>query len=150
MLRSIALAVSLLLAGCAGGEEPDLGDNSVGGSVEVQSNETADVAAPEPEAAADTTGPAVVTVAGRSVPARAVVTGIESVDAACTLTLRTDDGGAEAINADRSVCDSDVIMNRRVQIDYQESDIMAASCDGDPDCLDTETVALAVVAEPID
>ena len=150
MLRLLVVAVPVLLAGCADGEAPVASDGPAGGSVEVQSNETADVAAPEPDAVADTTGPAVVTVAGQSVPTRAVVTDIESAYRACTLTLRTDGGGTETVNADRSVCDSDVIMNRRVQIDYQEDTVVAASCQGDPDCLDTETVALAVVAEPID
>ena len=47
------------------------------------------------------------------------------------------------------MCDSDVIVDRRVQIEYEEAGIMAESCEGDLDCLDTETVALAVVAEPI-
>lgn len=149
MLRSLAVAVSLLLVGCADGEAPEAATGSVEGTVEVQSNETTDAAAPELETAVDTTGPASVTVAGQPVPTRAVVTDIESGDRSCTLTLRTDAGGTETVHADYSVCDSDAIVDRRVQIDYEEGAIMAESCQGDPDCLDTETVALAVVAKPI-
>lgn len=151
MLRSLAVAVSLLLVGCAEGEAPNVGSGSVEGEVEVQSNETPNAAVPDLDAVADvdTTGAPSVTIAGETVPTRAVVTDIESGDRACTLTLRTDGGALQTVQADYSVCDSDAIVDRRVQIEYQESSIMADSCLGDPDCLDTKTVALAVVAEPI-
>ena len=74
MLRSLIVAVSLLLVGCADGESPDVGAGSVEGEVEVRSNETTDVAAPALDATVDTSGAATVTVAGQTVPTRAVVT----------------------------------------------------------------------------
>ncbi len=151
MLRLLVVAASLLLAGCAEGESPSIGAGSVEGDVEVRSNETTDAATPRLNAVADvdTTGAASITVAGETVPTRAVVTGMESGDRSCYLSLRTDSGGTATVHADYSVCDSDAIVDRRVQIEYQESNVLAASCQEDADCLDTETVALAVVAEPI-
>ena len=152
MIRLSLLALVLVATGCAdvGDDgEPEVVGGSVEGDVAVQSNETPDAAAPDLVADVDTTGPAVVEVAGQTVPTRAVVTDIQSGDRACSLTLRQDGGATATIRADYSVCDSDAIVDRRVQIVYEPADLMAASCGGDPDCLETETVPLAVVAEPI-
>ena len=150
MPRLSLLALALLAAGC-GGDEGDatVGRTSATGEVSVQSNETPDAAAPDLVADVDTTGPATVEIAGQTVPTRAVVTDIESGDRACYLTLRQDDGAPTTVHADYSVCDSNVIVDRRVQIAYEPADLMAASCEGDPDCLETTTVPLAVIAEPI-
>lgn len=144
------LAAALGVAACA--SEPSEDDAaSVTGEVEVQSNETTEAADPPLEAAvSDTTGPGRVEVAGESVPTRGVATDMQSGDVSCYLTLRTDDGAEETVHADYSVCDSDAIVGRRVQVEYVEGDVLAESCEGDPECLDTETVALAIVAEPID
>ncbi len=143
----LAPILLLALAGCATDATDDAPPS---GDVEVQSNESTEAADPALAVEADTTGPARVEVAGISVPARGVVTDIESGDVSCFLTVRTDGGGSETVHADYSVCDSNVILDRRVQIEYAPNDMLAPSCDGDPDCLDTETVALAVVAAPID
>ena len=149
-LRPFVLALALVAAGCAD-DAPGPGPSATpAGDADVQSNETPDADGPALEATADTTGPAEVTVAGQTVPARAVVTAMEAGDRACMVTLRTDAGAAQTVFADYSVCDSDAIEGRRVQIEYAPDEIMAASCDGDPECLDSETVALAVVATPID
>ena len=151
MLRTFLLALSLIAIGCAS----DPGENGgapIPGEVEVQSNETTEAADPAlaAEAEVDTTGPARLELAGESVPTRGVVTDMESGDVSCYLTVRTDDGVTATVHADYSVCDSNAIVDRRVQIEYVEGDVLADSCEGDPECLDTETVALAVVAEPID
>lgn len=119
----------------------------------VQSNESdREVLLPEAggEAEVDTSGAASVTVEGQTVPTRAVVTEIENGDRACYVTVRTDGGSSETIFADYSLCDTDGLLGRRVQIEYAPGTVMAASCEGDPDCLDTEAVALAVAAEVID
>ena len=131
MLRLSLLALALVTAGCAS-EPADEADTPTAGNVEV-----------------DTTGPPQVTLVGTTVPTRGVVTDIESGDISCYLTVRTDDGATETVHADYSVCDSDVILERRVQIEYVPGQVAAESCQGDPECLETETVPLAVVAEPI-
>lgn len=149
-LRLAALSLALVAAGC--GSDATVDDTApVTGDVEVQSNETTEAADPplRSSAAVDTTGPARVEVAGESVPTRGVVTDMESGDVSCYLTLRTDEGATQTVHADYSVCDSNAILDRRVQIEYAPNDVLAASCEGDPECLDTETVALAIVAQPI-
>lgn len=150
MLRLSLLALALVTAGCAS-EPADEADTPTAGNVEVQSNETTEARAPDldAEAEVDTTGPPQVTLVGTTVPTRGVVTDIESGDISCYLTVRTDDGATETVHADYSVCDSDVILERRVQIEYVPGQVAAESCQGDPECLETETVPLAVVAEPI-
>lgn len=150
MPRAAVLALALAAVACTD-TTPDAGDGApLRGEVDVRSNETTEAAEPEIEATADTTGPAQLTVAGETVPTRAVVAGMESGDRACYLTLRTDGGASQTVFADYSVCESNVLIGRRVQIEYAPDEIIAESCGGDPECLDTETVALAVVATPID
>lgn len=152
MTRTFPLALALILAGGCSDDIPEDRAADPAGETRVQSNETETVALPEAggEVEADTTGPASVTVEGATVPTRAVVTDIESGDRACYVTLRTDGGGSETVFADYSLCDTDGLLNRRVQIEYEPGTVLAESCEGDAECLDTETVALAVAAEPID
>lgn len=148
-MRLLLLAAVVALAAC--GTEAD-GDGPAAGPVDVQSNETPDATTPDlaAQAEVDTTGPPQATLLDQTVPTRGVVTAIESGDISCYVTVRTDDGASQTVHADYSVCDSNVIVDRRVQIEYVEGQVTAASCEGDPECLETETVPLAVVAEPID
>lgn len=148
MPRFLPLVVLLALGGCAGEGVPD--DTPSDLDPEVQSNESADAEAPDIGVAdVDTTGPAQVTIAGQTVPRRAVVTDVEAGDRACSLTLRTDDGGSTTVFGDFSLCETNGLMGERIQIEYAPDDILAASCQGDPECLETETVAMAVAADRI-
>lgn len=149
MARLLSLVLAAALVGCA----DDAPDDSPPASAEttVRSNESdGSVLLPEAGGEVDTTGAASVTVEGQTVPTRAVVTAIENSDQSCFVTLRTDTGAEETVHADYSLCDTDGLEGRRVQIAYAPSTILAASCEGDPDCLDTEAVALAVAADVID
>ncbi|MEM1116295.1 MAG: hypothetical protein AAF845_03980 [Bacteroidota bacterium] len=153
MARLLSLVLAVALVGCA----EDTPDASPADAVDMEadiavvSNESdGGVLLPEAGGEVDTTGAASVTVEGQTVPTRAVVAEIESSDTACLVTLRTDGGGSETVHADYSLCDTDGLEGRRVQIDYAPSTVLAASCGGDPGCLDTETVALAVAADVID
>ena len=153
----LSLVALVLLAACADGEAPEQAPAPAAGAVEVVSNETPAGdgvsnldANPRLEVDVDTTGPARVEVAGETVPTRGVALDIESGDRACYLTVRDDGGAATTVMADYSVCDSNAILDRRVYLEYAPSNVIAASCEGDPDCLETETVAMVVVATPID
>ena len=149
MLRSLLAGLTLFALGCGDAEAPASSPEPT--DVEVVSNETDGIDTPDVGAAAvDTTGPARVEVAGETVPTRGVVTDMESGDISCYVTLREDSGATTTVSADYSVCDSNVILDRRVQLEYAPGTVQAQSCGGDPECLDTETVALAVVATPID
>ena len=149
MFRSLCLAALLVAAGCAAGDQaPE--DTAADLESTVRSNESADAAAPDIGVAeVDTTGPAEVTVAGQTVPTRAVVTDVEAGDRACYLTLRTDSGSSTTVFGDFSLCETDGLMGQRIQVEYAPDDILAASCEGDPSCLETETVAMAVAADRI-
>ena len=149
-----ALVALVALAACAepegAGAAPD--DAPSPGTAAFVSNESeteVTPALPGSGAEPDTTLPPTVTVAGQTVPRRAYVTAVEAGDRACYLTLRTDDGGATTVYGDFSLCESDGLMNRRIQIEYAPETILAASCDGDPECLETEMVAMAVAADRI-
>ncbi len=157
-MHRFSLAVLVLFAAaCAEGEVPEPTSNSAEGEVEVVSNETPDgdgvsnlEANPRMEVDVDTTGPARVEVAGETLPTRGVARNIESGDRACYLTVQEDGGASTTVMADYSVCDSNAILDRRVYLEYAANDVIAASCEGDPDCLETETVAMVIVATPID
>ena len=150
MLRLLALPALVLLAGCSDQAAADA-PAAVAGGAAVQSNESADEATPDlpASAAVDTTLSATVTVAGRTVPRRAFVEDVEAGVQACTLTLATDDGGTERVTGDFSLCGGQAILGERVQIEYAPDVVPAASCDGDPACLDTETVPFAVAVDVI-
>ncbi|MGB3542600.1 hypothetical protein [Rubrivirga sp.] len=151
MHRLLLVAAFLLASACSDGEVADRPSNPTEGEVDIVSNEdTTAIGVSDLEVDVDTTGPARIEVAGMSVPTRALATDMESGDRACYVMLREDGGAATTVMADYSVCDSDVIIGRRVQLDYEPGNVIAESCEGDPDCLDTETVAIAVTAVPID
>ena len=150
-----ALVIGLVaLAACAESERPDVvpDDAPSPGTAAVVSNESETEIAPgrsAPDAEVDTTLSPTVTVAGETVPRRALVTGVEAGDRACYLTLATDAGGVEEVMGDFSLCEGQAILNERVQIEYAPDVVPAASCGGDPACLDTETVAFAVAVDVI-
>ena len=156
MARTALLSLAVLsLAACgdAGDAAADATPASPDGlDTEVVSNETDAVVPPPNEAigpVADTTGAAEVTVAGNTVPRRGVVTDLAAGDEACYLTVRADNGATSEVYGDFSLCETDGLVGQRVQLDYAPATVPAASCDGDPTCLETQTVALAVVAEPL-
>lgn len=68
----------------------------------------------------------------------------QSGDAACYLELAPESGGeANRYTASFEVCEqieADGLTGRLVTFQMEEGEIMAASCEGDPDCTDRETV----------
>ncbi|MDT0632046.1 hypothetical protein RQM47_01225 [Rubrivirga sp. S365] len=147
-----ALAALAALAACT--DAPPEGAAATApppGAVEVVSNESdaAETPARPAPAAVDTTLPPTVTVAGQTVPRRAFVEDVEAGERVCHLTLRTDGGGVEQVMGDFSLCEGQAIQGERVQIEYATDVVPAASCVGDPDCLETETVPFAVVVDVI-
>lgn len=151
-LSALAAVLAFALAGCGGDEAAAPEDTARPLNTTVQPNESADAVAPPNEAIGvvpDTSGAAEVTVAGNTVPRRGVVTDIAAGDQACYLTVRADNGTTTEIYGDYSLCETDGLVGYRVQIAYAPADLPAESCEGDPACLETRTVALAVVAERI-
>ncbi|MGB0695041.1 MAG: hypothetical protein ACPGOY_05290 [Rhodospirillaceae bacterium] len=64
-------------------------------------------------------------------------------DIACYLTLTDADGKPFEVMADFDLCEQDDLIGRRVVLTFETLSVMAASCEGDPECQDTEEVPLA-------
>ncbi|HYE96389.1 MAG TPA: hypothetical protein VD962_09280 [Rubricoccaceae bacterium] len=74
---------------------------------------------------------------------RAMVAG----DRACYLTLESDLGQLREAMADFALCERRDLLGRRVRLRVEPAQVQAASCAGNPECTDTETVPLVRGAE---
>ena len=61
----------------------------------------------------------------------------------CTLTLADDVGTEARVEATLDACDGAPV-GQRVELAYEDVAVPAGSCGGDPECLETDTVLLAV------
>lgn len=80
--------------------------------------------------------------AGAKKPEVALLKSMEAGDVACYLTLVNARGEETTQMADFAICEMDALIGRRVQIRRTKANVMAESCQGNPDCTDTETVNL--------
>jgi hypothetical protein len=78
-----------------------------------------------------------------------VVTGLEAGDVACYLSLKDDRGAAFQEMADFSICEQESLVGKRVTLTYKLEKVLADSCQGDPACKDTKTVALVTAVKPL-
>ncbi len=72
-----------------------------------------------------------------------VLESLEHGDVACYVTLRYADGPKDML-ADFAICDMEEAIGSKVSIRTESQSVMAASCQGDPECTDSETVELIV------
>ena len=79
---------------------------------------------------------------GAKKPEVALVKGMEAGDVACYVTLVDAKGKETTQMADFSICEMNALIGKRVQIMRTKTNVMAESCQGNPDCTDTETVNL--------
>lgn len=68
------------------------------------------------------------------------VKSMQAGDVACYVDLIGDDGKIYQSMANFEICDKTRLIGKRVNIFYEQGNIMAASCNGDMDCRRTETV----------
>lgn len=79
-----------------------------------------------------------------------VITDLQNGDVACYLTLKDDRGVEFNEMADFSICEhADQLRGRRVALTYAMEHVIADACQGDPECTQTQTVALVTSAKPI-
>lgn len=140
MLRSTLLAMSaglLLVAGCADAPAPAV------------------AAGPSPDASNPT-------VVSDSIPATSLRTDSSDVDyeipvtlvsatsgdIACYLTVRPDGGAERTEYADYRLCERDDLIGQRVVLTPTPSPVQSPSCEGDPECTDTEMVNLITGIDP--
>lgn len=77
-------------------------------------------------------------------PARATLLEATAGDIACYLSLRLPDGEQVEQMADFALCEAPPPRGRELHWEYRSERVAAASCEGDPECTDSESVALAV------
>jgi hypothetical protein len=97
-----------------------------------------------PAAAQDT-----VTVGGEKKRAFGTPTAFQNGDTACYVTLKDDRGAAFDELADFDLCAMEKsLKGKRLALTYKTARVMAASCQGNPDCKKSETVVLIASAKP--
>lgn len=103
------------------------------------------------EAAVESVSADDTTVVGMAIPDSKPVT-IESLtpgDRSCYLDVRSETGKVSTEMADFGMCERDDLIGRQVILTRSLSMILAESCDGNPECTDTEQVMLVLGADPV-
>lgn len=79
-------------------------------------------------------------------PAVATVQDLTVGDRACYVKLTDSNGQVSTEFANFEICDQDIV-GKQVRLTYESGNIMAESCQGDPECAQSETVMLITGAE---
>jgi hypothetical protein len=97
-----------------------------------------------PAAAQDT-----VTIGSEKKRAFGTPTAFQNGDTACYITLKDDRGATFEELADFDLCSLEKsLKGKRLALTYKTARVMAASCQGNPDCKKSETVVLIASAKP--
>lgn len=97
-----------------------------------------------PAAAQDT-----VTIGSEKKRAFGTPTAFRNGDTACYITLKDDRGATFEELADFDLCSLEKsLKGKRLALTYKTARVMAASCQGNPDCKKSETVVLIASAKP--
>lgn len=75
---------------------------------------------------------------------------MENGDRACYLTVRPDGEPERTDMADFGLCERTELVGQRVSLTVTPSEVMAESCQGDPECADKETVSLVTGMDPVE
>lgn len=119
MRSSLAVLIALSLSACGGSSKPP-------------------ASTPETPAAA--------------APLTATLTGLESGDRACYVSLDLD-GAVQSIEGDFELCaggskDATALIGQRVVVTRERAKVLAAACEGDVDCGQSDEVDLVVSITP--
>lgn len=71
-----------------------------------------------------------------------------SGDRACYLTFADGSGATFETMAVFALCESPGLIGQALRLRYEDMQVMAMSCEGDPNCTDVEIVPLVVEATP--
>jgi hypothetical protein len=133
--------VALCVAAAACG-----GDAKEAKTVGSQARATA-VAAPDTTAAARP--PAPVAAADSAMGEVATVRALTGGDRACYMDLESGGAVKEGQEAAFALCERQELVGKRVRVERRRAWVLAASCEGDPECARRDTVDLIVSAEPV-
>lgn len=87
-----------------------------------------------------------VTIGSETKKTTGVVKNLEAGDVACYITLADDRGVEFTELADFELCEQTSLRGKRVRLTYAIGNVMAAECQGDPECTKTERVPLVTAA----
>jgi hypothetical protein len=94
---------------------------------------------------------ATLTIAGEIKPTVGTVVELVNADTACNVELRDDAGRTHHELADFDLCfQQPALRGRRVALSWTVGDVMAESCGGDPECGESERIALIASARILD
>jgi hypothetical protein len=116
--------------------------------------ETAPVAAPaasdasNPAASEDTIPEGAMADDGVDYSQPVELVSMENGDRACYLTVRPDGEPERTDMADFGLCERTDLVGQRVALTVTPSQVMAESCQGNPECPDTEQVNLVTGIDP--
>lgn len=92
-----------------------------------------------------------ITLAGETKPTTGTVVSLVNADTACQVELRDDAGETRFESADFELCFQEPsLVGRRVALTWTEANVMAESCQGDPECGDSERIVLIASARIVD
>lgn len=91
--------------------------------------------------------PATVVVAGDTKQTEGRLLSASAGDVACYLEFADAQGEAFSEMANFDLCESDALHGQWVRIGYEAGNVMADSCEGNPDCSETQVVALVATLE---
>jgi hypothetical protein len=132
-VRSLAaLGVSALLLGCANDQAPT--------PPPPQAGEPVPVAIPIDEPAAPVDQP---------LPESGVIRELNLGDRACYVTVENAAGSIDELMAVMELCVRDELIGQSVRLEYELGLVTAESCQGDPECNDSEMVQLVVDVAPV-
>jgi hypothetical protein len=77
-----------------------------------------------------------------------IVSAVEG-DIACYLQIKDDSGMMHDEMASSDLCEAPALLNQPSEFDYERANVMAASCEGNPECTDTDVVWLIVTLTKI-
>jgi hypothetical protein len=76
-----------------------------------------------------------------------IVRGLTAGDRACYLEVEDGDGQRREEMAAFELCERDDLTGRKVRLRFEKAQVQAESCQGNPDCTETETVDLVHAVE---
>lgn len=70
-------------------------------------------------------------------------------DRACYVGVQAGEGPVREEEAAFELCDRMTLIGKQVRLEREMTEVMARSCEGNPECTDRDTVNLIVSAEPV-
>lgn len=77
------------------------------------------------------------------------ITQMVAGDMACYVDFVDEQGQPFSEMADFEICERVDLIGQQVHITYEQANVIAAACEGNPECPDSETVLLVVDMRPV-